>query len=199
MTLHWHWENRYLGVYQGESLVDKLTERPWDIVILQDLSTRASSAWIDLPEERTQFHDAIIGLNLLIGAHAPTAEVWFFQTWARAHGDSFLCTYFDNDPIAMHNATRNAYDYMARTIGARVFPLGEAWLYALSREDSEYSFLHKPDLSHPSVAGSYLSGAVFYALAFDRSPAGSSYWVNLPADMIAWLQNVAHTIWRKHR
>ena len=51
--------------------------------------------------------------------------------------------------------------------------------------------LYVPDERHPSLAGTYLAACTVYASLLRKSPVGNAYTAGLPADVAAYLQQVA--------
>ncbi|KAA3607104.1 MAG: hypothetical protein DWQ01_15475 [Planctomycetota bacterium] len=194
-TLWDHYANRLRPSYDGNtrSLEQKLQEKTWDVVILQEQSTRPSQAWLGNPSELAAFKDGVLQLDAYVRQWAPNATLRYFQTWPRAQGAAYLQAYFGNEPLAMHKATRAAYGAAAAATMTLITPVGDAWMYSMDQNPA--LDLHKPDLSHPDVPGAYLTGAVFYAFLFEKSPQGSSFQANLSTTDSAWLQTVAYRTW----
>ena len=64
----------------------------------------------------------------------------------------------------------DAYLTIARELKAKVAPAGIAWQLALEQRPG--LLLHKKDMSHPTLAGSYLTACVFYSVLYGRTPQG---------------------------
>jgi hypothetical protein len=82
---------------------------------------------------------------------------YFYLTWARR-----------NSP-ADQAALTQAYQAIARELGATVAPVGIAWEKVL-REDPKVR-LHMEDDSHPNATGTYLAALVFLARLRGKLPA----------------------------
>jgi hypothetical protein len=78
---------------------------------------------------------------------------------------------------------------IARELNARLSPVGFAWLDAWRQNPNVK--LWQEDGSHPSMQGTYLAAAVFYAVIFQESPTGLSYKNNLSKEEAEWLQKIA--------
>jgi hypothetical protein len=129
-----------------------LRSRKWDVVVLQEQSTR--------PITDFQMFDRYGGL-LADEVRASGAKVFYFMTWAR------------KDSPQTQGIITGAYRGVALQHGGVVVPVGEAWRVVRERKpDIE---LFADDGSHPSPTGSYLTACVFYAAFTGKSP------VRLPA------------------
>ena len=92
-------------------------------------------------------------------------------------------------------AIADAYTGIGRELGATVVPVGLAWQRFLRRH--QRPVLHDKDQSHPTLAGSYLAGCVFFAVLFQESPVGVDAGVaGLSGEDLAVLQEAA---WRECR
>lgn len=127
-----------------------LASEKWDAVILQDQSTRPMRALGSMQKHVRLLVDAI---------HAAGTKPFLYMTWARK-----------NDPESQGTIAA-AYTALAEETGAGLIPVGTAWQAARqSRPDLD---LHDPDMSHPSLAGSYLAACVFLVALFDKMPVGT--------------------------
>ena len=140
-TLEWHYGN-------PESL-DAIRQADWDIVVLQEHSRRPV-------EDRGKMFEYASKLDGEIKSSG--ARTVLYLTWARRHIPG------------MQEGLTYAYFFLARTLGARVAPVGMAWQKALRANPALK--LHKRDKSHPTPLGSYLAACVFYATLFRTSPVG---------------------------
>ncbi len=148
-TFELHW--------QTPSTRDSIRSRRWDVVILQEQSTRP----VDDSLLMFQYADSLTRIIRYNGS-----EAGFFMTWAR-----------QNDP-PMIEGLASSYNHCGRANGAMVVPVGRAWQLSLTRNPT--LTLHISDASHPTVYGTYLTICVFYAALFERSPVGLTY-VNDPS------------------
>jgi hypothetical protein len=191
-----HYQNRQSLAYQNGSysLLDLLQLEAWDYVVIQEQSTRPSQAYLGNVVERNQFKRGMLNLDTVIKREAPTAEVVYFQSWPRNYGNSYLQSYFSNEPAQMHQATAAAYAQAAAATGADSVHVGTAWNYSMHQNPG--LTLHKSDGSHPNAAGGYLAGAMFYAYLYDLNPVGNSFTAGLPAADVSWLQDLAYGAWQ---
>ena len=156
--------------FNTPATLETIQSGSWDIVILQEQSTRP----LDNPELMFQYADSLDSYISASGAHT-----MFFMTWAR-----------ENDP-EMIIGLSNAYEFIADELGAMLAPVGLAFTAALATNPE--IDLYAADGSHPSGLGTYLSACVFFAAILDESPVGNDY--NFPQDMTdeerIFLQTVA--------
>lgn len=121
----------------------------YDYVVLQEQST--------LPVKNARrMHENIRLFDEVIGAAG--ARTALYLTWARATA-----------PESQETIT-NAYTAIGDELGALVVPVGVAWQRFLRAH--RRPVLHDKDMSHPTLAGSYLAACVFFGVLFDESPIG---------------------------
>ncbi len=146
----------------------------YDRVVLQEQST--------LPVKNAKrMHENVRLFDEAIKAAGSTTVL--YMTWARL-----------NAPESQQAIT-DAYAGVGRELGATVVPVGLAWQRFLRRH--ERPVLHDKDQSHPTLAGSYLAGCVFFAVLFQESPVGVDAGVaGLSGEDLAVLQEAA---WRECR
>ncbi len=121
----------------------------YDWVVLQEQST--------LPvKNATRMHENIRLFDEVIKASG--ARTSLYLTWARR-----------NAPEAQKRIT-DAYVSIGEELDARVIPVGVAWEKCIG--GAGCPTLHDKDMSHPTLAGSYLAACVFLAVLFGESPVG---------------------------
>jgi hypothetical protein len=120
-----------------------IAKGPWNFIVLQDYSLQAIIKPRLLREYGMMFCDLIKSTG---------AKPVFFMTWAR-----------QNQPEKQQTIT-DVYEQAARASQAGIAPVGLAWQRCL-RQHREIK-LHQNDRSHPTPAGSYLAGCVFYDTFF---------------------------------
>jgi hypothetical protein len=89
----------------------------------------------------------------------------------------------------MQAQVQAGYMEIADELDAIVAPAGIAWQNSLAQEPGPD--LWQGDGIHPSVAGTYLSACVFYAVIFQQSPEGLPYRAGLTIETARLLQQVA--------
>jgi hypothetical protein len=190
--------------FQGHSTnstsLAMINARQWDFVVLQEQSQIPS-----FPQSQVQqdcYPYAAI-LNDSIKENDSCTVTVFYMTWGRKFGDASNCGFWP--PVCtyagMQAELRMSYLNLANQNDALVAPCGSAWWEAIKRDS--LLELYQPDQSHPSYAGSYLNGCVFYATMYRRSPIGLNFFGGLDTTTARFLQQVAHdvvfdslTLWR---
>jgi hypothetical protein len=132
----------------GEAL-KAIQEGQYERVVLQEQSTLPVKNARRMHENVRLFDEAI---------NAAGAKTFLYLTWARRHA-----------PQAQQAIT-DAYTSIGQELGATVVPVGVAWQNFLHKHDQPT--LHDKDLSHPTLAGSYLAACVFLAVLFKENPVG---------------------------
>jgi hypothetical protein len=131
----------------------------YDYVVLQEQST--------LPLKNPQrMHENIRLFDQAIKASG--AKTALYLTWAR-----------QNAPETQ-GAITEAYTTIGKELGATIVPVGVAWQSFLQQHPSPV--LHEKDLSHPTLAGSYLAACVFCAALFGENPIGIACDLLSPAE-----------------
>lgn len=126
-----------------------IAQTRYDYVVLQEQST--------LPLKNPQrFHENVRLFDPVIKATG--AKTTLYLTWARRNAPETQA------------ALTDAYTAIGEELGATVIPVGVAWEHFLAAHSAPT--LHDKDLSHPTLAGSYLAACVFFAVLFGESPAG---------------------------
>jgi hypothetical protein len=133
---------------KGEALAAIQTGE-FDHVVLQEQST--------LPIKNAQ--RMLENIRLFDGAiKSVGATTVLYMTWAR------------KNVAETQAAIADAYLSTGKELGATVIPVGLAWQSFLRKHKTPV--LHDKDLSHPTLAGSYLASCVFLAVQFDENPIG---------------------------
>ncbi len=156
--------------------VETIRQGNWDYVVLQDYSRAATLYRSEMDQYGHTFANEI---------RAAGAQPIYFMTWAR-----------QDEPKTQRLIT-GAYATVAAANHAAVAPVGVAW--AASLHGRPRLTLHIPDKKHPTPAGTYLTGCVFYAVLYGQSPHGltprvadgTTAYIDLPEADATYLQDVA--------
>ena len=124
--------------------------------------------------------------------HQAQAVPVFFETWARAEGNSL----YNSDlagytPKTMQEELRFRYQLAATNNNGLYAPVGDAWEVSLA-EHPEIT-LHSGDGSHPAKTGSFLAACVLYEI-LTETDATQTTWApeELSAEDATTLRSVAH-------
>lgn len=156
---------------KGEA-ASTITSGKYDWVVLQEQST--------LPVKNAERMRENVALFAPVVASSG-ARMALYLTWARR-----------NAPESQ-DAITEAYESAGRETQATIVPAGVAWEKFLAKHSSP--LLHDKDLSHPTLAGSYLAACVFFAVLFGEDATGIETELNgvSPAERLA-LQKVAWAV-----
>ncbi|MCM2275317.1 MAG: DUF4886 domain-containing protein [Candidatus Didemnitutus sp.] len=197
----YHTTDPRTGQKRPMTLPELLAAQPWDVVTIQQVSTRSF-----LPETYQPFADQLIAA---IRRHAPTAEIVVHETWAYREDHVIFQKDDGFTPARMYAGARDTYRAFADGKGFRLIPSGDAlhlarqtprWTYV---PDPAFDFENPPagqlpdqraslnvgwrwtkdkqgqptlslDASHLNVSGRYLAAAVWYQVLFetDSVPTG---------------------------
>lgn len=172
--------------------LDAIASQPWDVVILQNQSQLPG---FNPAQVETQSLPNALALADLIYANDPQSLVLYYQTWGRISGDTQNCDSYP--PLCTfegHTQTlADGYAMYAEATGGSIAPVGFAWLDAVQDTAATFdtSTLWAGDGSHPSLHGSYLTAAVFFASLYDESPEGLTFPEGVPEADAEFLQMIA--------
>jgi len=168
----------------------KILEQRFDVVILQEQSQIPAKAEVDIRLRRSSL-DACRKLSNQILQRFPGTRIVLYQTWAR-HLSVWTTQLKEVEgcganPDEMQRRLSRWYAEAGRLIGARVAPVGDAWL--ANYHDAHPLMLHVADGSHPAPAGTYLAALVLVGTVYDIPPV-TSY----PGPFSANSQDRAHLV-----
>jgi hypothetical protein len=151
--------------------VNKILERRWDYVILQEQSMIPT-----IPFYRDySMYPSARGLDAII--RSVGAKTVFFLTWGRKSGGQQSMGEYSSpvfkDYFQMQDSLTAAYRRIAAELSAGLCPIGLAWKLAF-RADPDAA-LWDGDKSHPSADGTYLSVCTLFAMLFGSTPEGNTY------------------------
>src|SRR5262245_47438099 len=121
----------------------------YDFVVLQEQSTLPVKNAQRMAENVRLFAELI---------NESRAKPVLYMTWAR-----------QNAPQTQQAIT-DAYNSIGKEVGAVVVPVGMVWQQFVAEHDRPV--LYDRDLSHPTLAGSYLAACVFLITLLQKSPVG---------------------------
>lgn len=153
--LSWHNVEDYLSAHEMDTYVVKDTDKMFDVVFLQGMSSEPIAAK-RVPTFRKYLAKHVETIRSK--GSVPVVVV----TWAKAD--------------KMDKDTRRLADSIieeANRNNAIALPVGLA--FAESLKERPDLVLHQADKSHPTAAGSYLYGALIYSLLFKASPEGLDF------------------------
>ena len=93
------------------------------------------------------------------------------------------------DDHAMTASLSAAYSTLGKQLNAPVVPVGLAFKHAAGQIPGVV--LHASDRIHPSVEGTYLAAAVFYATLYGKSPVNLQYTAGLDEKLAFQLRQAA--------
>lgn len=156
-----------------------LFDRPWDVVVLQELSTLSRKK----PGDPTHYLRDVARLTALFKARNPAVDIRLVSTWTRADQTYKPGGHWYGKPVtAMAEDLRAAAD-RARSANpgvTGVLPVGQAWNRAMATgvadpnpyDGTVYGQLDlwAYDHYHASVAGTYLSALVTFGAVTGIDP-----------------------------
>jgi hypothetical protein len=152
--------------------VDKILERRWDYVILQEQSV---TPLIPYYREHSMYPAARRLDSLVKSVGGKTV---FFLTWARKFGGQYTYGSYTSplfkDFFQMQDTITMAYRRIASELSSIVCPVGLAWKLAF-RANPAAPLWDNGDKSHPFPEGTYLAACTFYSTIFGASPEGIPY------------------------
>ncbi len=143
----------------SRATLQKIHERDWDIVVLQERSMIPS-----LPALQREILMIPPLKKLVAEIQKQQAKPLLYQTWGRRDGDSKLS---GDHFLAMNERVRRGCQAASKRCGGlQIVPVGDAWQNALAKNPEQSLFCN--DGSHPSKTGNQLSAEVFYQTIFGK-------------------------------
>lgn len=159
----------------GSVVNQRLTEEPWDFVILQENTNDAFSS----PEETML--PAALALDEKI--RAAGGQTGLLMTWTPKDGAGIMGREYVQSILSQNTIA------VSERLDSLLIPGGVGFMRCL--EQYPQIELWNEDGMHPSLEGSYLAGCIAYAVIFRESPAGCSYTAELDGETAAQLQELA--------
>lgn len=157
--------------YHDQATLNSINEGDWDLVILQEQSSRP----ITDPELFYAYADSLHQVIAESGA-----LTGFYMTWA-----------WRNNP-EMYEPIRDAYNYIGAYLNALVVPAGVA--YHNNDQQPHAPDLYSSDNYHPSLNGTYLVACLMLAKIWNVNPIGNAYYpAGIDLATANYLQNLAWT------
>lgn len=158
--------------------LDAIREGQWDFVVFQDQSKAPAreKAWVC-----EHVYKPAASLDSLRRLYNPQGRTVFYMTWGHN-----IDTYEE-----MQQRLAESYLAMTHTLNAWCAPIGIA--FKRIRTEKPGFPLNNPDLSHPSLQGTYLAANVFCSVFFGKSYT-SSYLAGLPQEEAHYLQRTAQEV-----
>ena len=157
----------------------QLVDRPWDVVVLQELSTLDGKK----PGDPSNYYRDVVRFTALFKARNPAVQINLMATWTRADQTYKPAGHWYAKPVtAMADDLRAAADRArSQTPGVtRVLPVGQAWNRAFATGvadanpydgvDFDKLDLWSYDQYHASVAGYYLEALVVFGRITGTDP-----------------------------
>jgi len=155
--------------YNNAATIAAIQEGDWDMVILQETSTRGAY-------EPELFHEYAILFDELISQTGAETGFFMVQPW--------------EDDEEMYGLTVANATYIGAFLDATVAPVGIAYVNALQLQPELN--LYNADGYHPSMAGTYLGACVFYSTLWGESTEGIPWWpMEISEEDAELLQQVA--------
>ncbi|MFN5441221.1 MAG: DUF4886 domain-containing protein [Flavobacteriia bacterium] len=149
-------------------LYQNIKATKWDYVVLQGFSR-------ELAQDKSVIDSASIPYlkQLLdsIYANNSCTNVMLYQTWGYDNGYKDDSLGLDWSYQTMSDRIHQGYLYVSEQLNLSIVPVGKVW--ETVKENHPEIVLYQEDKQHPSLAGSYLSAACFYAALFKTEPVVS--------------------------
>ena len=173
-------------ISQLETARIKINSVKWDYVILQDSPYRFA-----YPIEFLEVNPINFALNTLrqiIKKNNIDTEIVLFMPWAYKDGKFWV----EGESDDYHQMQVKVYENtikFADTYNFKIAPVGWAWDKIVFKNDAIELFT--PDLSHPTLEGSYLTACVIYSAVFHEELIYNQYVSDILKHVAFYLQKVA--------
>ncbi|TMM56990.1 SGNH/GDSL hydrolase family protein [Maribacter algarum] len=149
-----------------QSTIDKINERSWDFIILQENTLVASETLPTTIEAMKSLSDM---------AKQQGAEVLLFMTWP-----------YENQPD-MLTGINDTYRNGSFQTNARLVTVGLKWQSINESEEIEFN-LYDQDGIHPSLEGTFYAAAMFYKAIYGKLPSENVYRAGLDIELANYLK-----------
>ena len=181
------------------ALITKINSRPWTHVVLQDSPYKIAylNSYNDIipSADPNPLLPTLKRLRNIVIENNNKTKVIYFMPWAYKDGMLWISgqtdDFFDMQEKIMTNSI-----LCADSLNLQIAPIGWAWYTVLKdRNLAEYYNieLFDPDLSHPSLTGSYLSACVLYVTIFNKE-LKSNFYSSLVYLIAEYLQTTASSV-----
>jgi hypothetical protein len=171
---------------KNPKVADKLRERAWDFVVLQEQSQRPA---LETSRVDKEVMPAASELDRLIHEARAETHTVFYETWARRDGDKENCPKVP--AVCTHDGQQArlsaTYARLARENHALLAPVGTAWSRVRGLN------LYQADGSHPTLLGTYLAACVFFDVLTGQKSDGAPS-LSLDEDDARALQKIADDV-----
>ncbi len=149
---------------KGKEVDDKLRANQYDIIVLQDQSTRPL-------DNNSGFVSGVKAMRDKIKATQKNCKIYLYSTWGYEEAAKTAKTTI----VGLEAQIRKAYEDVASQIAAAgVCQVGQAFSKVYT-EHADTIDLYYSDDKHPSYAGSYLSACVHVATLLGIDPRTSTF------------------------
>jgi hypothetical protein len=139
--------------FTDPATIEKIQERSWDIIILQENTLIAS-------QESSETVESMKAIADLVSQKG--TKIYLFMTWPYKDMPEML------PPI------ERIYSQGALEIGATIIPVGRNWMSVNDNEDVAVN-LYDQDGFHPSREGTFYATAKFYRTLYKKPPSDNPY------------------------
>jgi len=150
--------------------LDKINERSWDVIILQENTFIAEQALPSSIEAMKSFAELV---------KQKGTKVYLFMTWPY------------KDQREMLAGIQQTYQKGALETGAEIVPVGTEWQSIDENEQVEVN-LYDSDGVHPSLEGTFYAAAMFYQAIYGETPSDNIYTGGLETDIATFLKTAAN-------
>lgn len=165
----------------------KISAGNWNYVVLQEQSQMPTIEYY----RYFSMYPSARNLDSIIKSYS--GNTMFFMTWGRRYGGIQCIDTSCSPPFInfshMQDTLSSAYNKIAIELNASVCQAGNVWRQSINTDSSVV--LWDSDLSHPSLAGTYLTACAFYSKIFHTSSVGSNYYGGLSLVTAQYLQTIA--------
>ncbi len=147
-----------------------LKQQHWDYLVLQEQSewTGSQARIDDTYSSVNQWNQAA----RQIGATPALYETWADKAGSPTYTDQ-RSYFFRQTPDQVQENIDAQSRALARRFDMAIVPVGRSWAYA--EKQSNAPNLYAADYHHPSIAGSYLTGLIFYRFFTGNAPTQVTY------------------------
>ena len=143
------------------------------------------------PDSTNNFsYRSIEAMRELIMANSPYTKIVYCLPWAFEDGMLWAEGWTDDYAAMQKKIYDNTLEF-ADDLGYVISPVGWAWNTVLKERNYPLHYLHRDDMNHPSLYGSYILACSIFSTIYQERALGIDYYADIPEEDAKYFQEVS--------